>query len=1425
MPAHCPPSADLAAFALGTLPPDAADSVAGHVNACPTCEATMVSFEQSTDTLVEQLRTPPVEDTGLAALLERAEKLVGPGDQPPAAVLKQLRDYQLLEQLGQGGMGAVYRAVHVHLDRTVAVKVLPPERTRDPQSIARFRREMRAVGKLQHPNIVAAHDAGEADGTHFLVMELVEGIDASRLVRAAGPLPIADAAEIIRQAAAGLQHASAHGLVHRDIKPSNLMVTKAGQVKLLDLGLALLEGPQPAGEELTQASQMMGTADYVAPEQTGDSHGVDIRADIYSLGCTLYKLLTGEAPFSGPKYTTPIQKMMAHVGTPAPDLRAKRPDAPAGLAAIIAKMLAKQPADRYATPAEVAAALVPFCSAADLAALVARASVRDLPLPLGEGRGEGARIEATSATHPTEATSTFVRSPAPADSKADSRVPVVCAANHSDSAKVRTKWIALAAASLLIALAAAVIIRLRTADGTLILTVEEPDNVTVEIDGEKAIVKLADGNSIEVSVDPGVHELVVKQGNIRLKVPDRFTMEAGGKTQLTAILDSKPTTKVGDPNRRAAEWVLSIGGAVEIEESGGAPRRVEGAADLPRGAFRLMIADLYLNQKAGDTGLACFQGCKDLEQLYLTGTQVTDTGLAHFQGCRGLTVLALSAAGISDAGMVHFKDCKKLTDLDLHRTRVGDSGLVHFKGCRDLKTLQLHGTRVTNAGLVHFQDCEKLTHLYLGETDVTDDGLAHFKGCQDLVHLYLSQSPITDAGLDRLLGFAKLASLDISKTAATEAGVKKLAAALPQCRIEWDGGAIEPKVVADPDRRAAEWVISVGGFVHVFSQGTTLDAMRRVEELPQAPFQLHIATFEAENVPVEDIRLENLKDLKNLREIALGSNATDETVSPLTAHKGLISLTVHGAPKFTNAGLQKIRGFDKLQELHLSGTAISDDGLDALQGTPNLTRLSIHHTSIGDPGLQHVARLKKLEFLHVGATHVTDQGLQHIKGLSALALLSVGDTGVSDQGLVHLEGLTRLRHLALANTKVSAAGVKKLAAALPQCRIEWDGGVIEPTVVTDPERAVAEWSLALGKRVGIVVNGKGRWVQKVDELPAEPFQINTLSIDHLPGIQSAEMTRLRGLSGLRSLVLANTDIADAAFDSILELETLDTLDLTRCRQITPAGLVRLAQHERLATLRLQSMPVNADVLKAFQTMPALRSLAIRDNALDAAAFDALKGLRQLTQLNVINCTLTDTQISALQQALPNCKIEWSPAEPRQAVARQPKFVSGEWSIEGDVLLQSSKATPALLIFGDAAWSDGDFTCEVWHTKEDVSPTLLVRAIDEKQHVYSEFGGYKNTLSDLQSVRPGGWQRLGLKRYTMPVEQWVPVKVELRGKSIRLFADGKEILKGEDETRLSGAIGLRTWGGPAKYRNLRFTDPAGNVLWEGLPELPNVTANP
>lgn len=266
-----------------------------------------------------------------------------------------LGKYKLLDHLGSGGMSKVYLAEHVLLQRRVAIKVLPQNRVEDASYLARFQREAQAAAALDHPNIVRAYDVDHDGDIHYLVMEFIQGRDLQRIVHEDGPLKFTAAAEYIRQAALGLGHAHKAGLIHRDIKPANLLVDRNNTVKLLDLGLARFAGgEEKASLTLSRDENVLGTADYLAPEQARDSHRVDLRADIYSLGCSLYYLLTGRPPFA--EGTLP-QRLMAHQRQEPPSIYDRRPDAPPELVEICLRMMAKKPTKRYQSAEEVARAL------------------------------------------------------------------------------------------------------------------------------------------------------------------------------------------------------------------------------------------------------------------------------------------------------------------------------------------------------------------------------------------------------------------------------------------------------------------------------------------------------------------------------------------------------------------------------------------------------------------------------------------------------------------------------------------------------------------------------------------------------------------------------------------------------------------------------------------------------------------------------------------------------------------------------------------------------------------------------------------------------------------------------------------------------------------------------------------------------------
>jgi serine/threonine-protein kinase len=281
-----------------------------------------------------------------------------------------LGQYRILDQFGQGGMGRVFKAVHQTMNRVVALKVVTSSLVKTEQGRQLFQREVRAAARLIHPNIVTAYDANQIGDRHFMVMEFVEGPNLEQLVRGQGALPIGQACDFIRQVANGLQFALEMGMVHRDIKPANLLVQRGGAVrrnpncvvKILDFGLARLHQRNPEDEPgsntiLTKQNTVLGTPDFLSPEQARDVHKADIRSDLYSLGCTFYYLLAGKVPFPG---GSTLEKLVRHGTEETTPVEKLRPDVSPPVAAIVRRLMAKQPTERFQTPAELAAALEPF---------------------------------------------------------------------------------------------------------------------------------------------------------------------------------------------------------------------------------------------------------------------------------------------------------------------------------------------------------------------------------------------------------------------------------------------------------------------------------------------------------------------------------------------------------------------------------------------------------------------------------------------------------------------------------------------------------------------------------------------------------------------------------------------------------------------------------------------------------------------------------------------------------------------------------------------------------------------------------------------------------------------------------------------------------------------------------------------------------
>ncbi len=440
--------------------------------------------------------------------------------------------YVVLDKIGAGGMGMVYRGQHRRMKREVAIKVLPGGSLNDDDAVERFYREVEAAAKLLHANIVTAFDAGQHGNSHFLVMEYVNGKDLGVVIRERGPLPVSAAVDLIIQAARGLEYAHGEGLIHRDIKPANLLVDKKGTVKILDMGLARLAAATTGDDGLTKSGQIMGTVDYMAPEQAADTRKADARSDIYSLGCTLYRLLTGQSMFDG---ETIMNKMMSHAQLPPPDLQIQRLDVSDQLNAVFQKMVAKSPADRQQSMSEVIADLH-ACIQDDT---IQAASAHTIQTPgRHEASSDSQLTDFFDGIMPVEQSVSTTPKPAADEqtidlqdsSKPDTKVEIA----ESSSVKAqalpqkedsrRSRHIGLCLAGLAILLGVMVFF-IRTSNGTVRIEILDP-SLDVVFNSTGLLIK-GDKKFEEIKLVPGKDRLKITRGEFEFYT-DEFELKKGG---------------------------------------------------------------------------------------------------------------------------------------------------------------------------------------------------------------------------------------------------------------------------------------------------------------------------------------------------------------------------------------------------------------------------------------------------------------------------------------------------------------------------------------------------------------------------------------------------------------------------------------------------------------------------------------------------------------------------------------------------------------------------------------------------------------------------------------------------------------------------------------------------------------------------------
>lgn len=866
-----------------------------------------------------------------------------------ATVLLEGRDlplmldrYLILDEIGAGGMGAVYKALHQQMDRVVALKILPRSTVDTTEKVKRFQREVKAAARLEHPNIVTAFDAHEAKGIHFLVMSFVDGQDLARLVRRQGPLSVAKAVDYIAQAARGLEHAHGLGIVHRDIKPANLLLDKKGAVRILDMGLARIVEPNAAHDktathELTQAGMVMGTIAYLAPEQALDTRSADARSDMYSLGCTLYFLLNGKVPYNE---DTMMKTIMAHREGAIPPLCNPRTRAPAELEAIFQKMVAKQPADRFQSMSELLAALETLVITDE-----------DDQQPIAAG---------AAAVHNT---ATFIDT-----SREYLKPTVIVPAREKPPHRF---WFIIAACLMgfiSIAWVASIFLKVETAAGTIILEIDQPEltGAEVSVDGRKRItIKTGEGTeSIQVEADEKTHTLKVTKGGFETFTKS-FTVTTGKTEAIRVHLQplhqqTTPSPLAESSNQTppapdTSTYAVSLDGIDDYIEI--PTLRIDARAPLTFEAWcsispvkapqeehldPIFTTNSLTHQQAGYVLISD----RPNRSYWMARQTLQD----HTASSHHLFVNNVPLSEHHHIAAI-WTDSENRLYLDGKLVAQGSHSLPPFRTDYD----DSHGVpTLGKAALLHtpLERCLKgeISEVRLSTTvRYSDDFMPNKRlSCDaDTLLLYHFDEGFGESTTDSS-GNGHHGTLH---------GVK------------WTPFPATTDDIAHLQRNyaAAEWVLSVGGWVATPDSRIETPAL-----LKEGAVVASVVLYSNDHVSDDD--LGRFADLENLIVLALSNT------------------------KVSDAGMHHVSQIHTLQRLDLQNSRVTGRGLRQLVALPSLKTLWADGLQVSNADIEALAGCTQLEELSLSDPSITDDAVNYLKNMHSLQSLNLAGTSVSADG-------------------------------------------------------------------------------------------------------------------------------------------------------------------------------------------------------------------------------------------------------------------------------------------------------------------------------------------------------------------------------------------------------------------------------------------
>ena len=1091
-----------------------------------------------------------------------------------------LGNYLILDKIGAGGMGDVYLAEHRRMERRVALKTLPATMTRDTQSIQRFHREVKAAAKLSHPNIVAAYDADEANGVHYFVMEHVDGTDLSAVVKKQGVLKVETAIDYILQAAKGLEFAHNKGVIHRDIKPANMLLDNDGTVKILDMGLARIEDEahEIPATQLTQDGSVMGTVDYMAPEQAKDTHTADARSDIYSLGCSLYYLLTGESVYRG---STMVNRIMAHQNDPIPSLAGKHILISQDVDAVFQKMVAKKPEDRFQSMSEVIVAIENCIQMKSSSTVATEPSDPELQKFLQSQKFASSPTVVMSAdamaaekpltdTQNESLTSGFLNNTL----GGTSYQPL---AKRKQSIGKRGGIIAGVVLASLI-LIAGIVFKIDTPAGTIILDIDQPElaGAVVSVDDQQKItINTGKGTEpIEVVADEKTHTLQVTKGGFET-FTKQFTVKSGGKETIEVRL---MPLKVAEKKMPSAGTPAKSHSALRFQNRSdhvALPLKHETAGDLTVEAWVTIDENsnrpsTYItNVKEGHglfLSLASFWG--DTQQW---GSTILNNGEfrlvpshSKVEIGKRTNIAVIYKGNVAQIyvnghkkGKMNFKELDILTDGPFS---IGWVSNQNFKGSID-------EVRFSN------------TARYSEDFTPTD----HFENDKNTLALYHF-----DEG-----------SGDILKDSS--------------------GNGHDGKIVG------AKWV-KVDGEL----QGSMVPLAVAEKKMPSAgtPAKSHSALrFQNDSDRVIlPLKHETAGDLTVEAWVTIDENSN----RPLRIIANGSSLTSFGI------GYSKAEGKEKEWS-----TSVSNNGeFQVLQTDSKVEfgkRTNIAVTYKGNVAQIYVNGHKKGEMNFNGSIIHTDEFItigNRYKGPPIKG--SIDEVRFSNIAR-YTEDFTPTDHfqtdkntLALYHFDEGSGDILKDASGnghdgkivgAKWVKVDDELQVAEPATTSDKpmtDREVAEWVIGMGGAIGTTAE---TLYSKIEELPAEPVKFFVVKLK-TASFEDNDLKRLVKLKTLGSLKLDSASISNAGLQYLSDIQNLITLNLLNTK-ITDEGLVHLRNRKKLQYLVLSYTSITGEGLSHLKDLPGLMNLMMDHTAITNSGMKAIGDLKHLNVLNIAFNPLID----------------------------------------------------------------------------------------------------------------------------------------------------------------------------------------------------------